>query len=701
MPDRYVTIKENTEDSAMINQPLELIKNTPVEKGFLPRIGAQFFCNPEDTQEDIEKHFSLMQQYGIRLMRLFILWDHVEPKPGEWNFSQYDALYDQAALHGIRIVSTLTAEDPPSWFEEKLFYHHYADLNRGDIKEAAARYIEKTVSRYYRHPAHYAWILMNEPELLVNQNEETINLFRQWLSEKYDTIDALNQKWYRTFSDFSEVSVNLPQTPEYWQCFAAFADWHAFLKDNLCSQLLWIRDMIREIDPVSPTHINPKGFFGNLAPVGQDYFKEGDISDILGASIHPAWKFLWFQHDEYGLAFSFCTDLIRSAAHGKSFWITELQAGPTIMTGVQPYTPSPKELTAWLWDAIGAGAKAIVYWMWHPRTFGQEAGEWGIVSANHKVSKRLLASSDVSGLLEANSCLFANAQPIPAQTAIFYNHATEVLSLIEGSPLYRTQEAPLKSMCGVYQALAQAQIPVDFFTEEDIRSGSIKRYKVLYFPYAYALDNNLQQKLLFYVKNGGNIWAEAPFAEKNSIGEILSENEALYEAFGMDILEFQGYPQQPRADIPYLCCADFTLKGANVKERFPDGNPFILQHGFGNGRTCFVNSTVSLGYFNTHLPAFKEAITSLAEECVIMEISILTKPGVISRLLQNEEKRILILENWSDEEAHCIVRGNQKTIQDFFAITPESRFNRNDNQINIQLAAKESSVFCFRLFAAT
>lgn len=110
-----------------------------------------------------------------------------------------------------------------------------------------------------------------------------------------------------------------------------------FLKENLVQQLGWIRDEIRKIDTVSPTHINPKGFYGNLAPVGQDYFKEATVSDILGASIHPAWKFLWFSREEYGLAFSFCVDLIRSASRKKSFWVTELQAGPTITTGVQPW----------------------------------------------------------------------------------------------------------------------------------------------------------------------------------------------------------------------------------------------------------------------------------------------------------------------------------------------------------------------------
>lgn len=665
-----------------------------VEKGVCPRTGAQFFINPDDTMEDVQKHFRLMKEYGIRLVRLFILWDHVEPRPGQWEFERYDAVYELAARQGIQIVSTLTAEDPPGWLEEKIFYHHYADLNRNDLKEAAARYIEKVVSRYWRHPAHYAWILMNEPELLVNQNKETMDQFRTWLAKKYGTIEALNQKRYYSFSDFQEVTVNLPETPEYWQCFPSFTDWHAFLKDNLCGQLAWIQGEIRKIDSVSPTHVNPKGFFGNLAGVGQDYFKEAKVVDILGASIHPAWKFLWFSRPEYGLAYSFCVDLIRSAARGRSFWVTELQAGPTVMTGVCPCTPSPQEITAWLWDAVGAGAKAVIYWMWHPRTFGQEAGEWGLVTANHKVSRRMTASAGVSRLLRENRELFAKAEPEPAQTAVFYNHGTEVLSLIEGSPLYRTQEAPIQALCGVYKALMSAHIPVDFIAEDDIRQGRLENYKAVYFPYSYALDADLQEKLLSYIKGGGSVWADAPFAQKNSEGEILRNSEALYKAFGMDVIEFQGCEAGEDGAKPYLCQADLESVSARIQSRFGDGSPAVLRHTYGKGHTCFVNSAASLGYFQTRLEVFRKQIVSFAEERTDREMEFPSEEACItSRVLRAGEERIIILENWSEREARCVLRGRKKGIGAVRKITEETRLAQEENQVLVTLGPKESAVF--------
>lgn len=676
--------------------------NYPVEQGMTPRVGAQFFINPEDTLEDCRKHFALMRCYGIRLVRLFILWDHVEPRPDEWHFERYDAIYSLAHTYQIQIVSTLTAEDPPRWFEEKPFYHHYADLNRSDLRKAAARYLSQVVSRYHSHPAHYAWILMNEPELHVNQNPETMQLFRTWLVQKYGMIEKLNAKWYAQFSRFEDITLHLPETPEYWQCFGAFTDWHAFLKENLVQQLGWIRDEIRKIDTVSPTHINPKGFYGNLAPVGQDYFKEAAVSDILGASIHPAWKFLWFSREEYGLAFSFCVDLIRSAARKKSFWVTELQAGPTITTGVQPCTPSPKEITAWLWDAFGAGAKAVIYWMWHPRTSGQEGGEWGIVSADHKIPKRLLASAEVSRLLESEQQLFSNAESEKPRTAIFYNQAAEVLSLIEGSPIYRTQDAPVQAMCGIYHALMRAHIPVGFVDADAVRKGALSEYRAVYFPCSSALDADILEIVRDYAADGGAVWAEAPFAMKGSDGVLHRRMDAFYQMFGIDITEFEGAAPLASEKSPYLCSADLESRGAEIVGRFSDGRPSVLIFPFGRGETCFVNSTASLGYFHSHLPVFKEQIVSFAQRHTKPLFQIHTdSEAILYRAMQSGAVFVLILENWTNEETVCSVTtacGNFSAIQ---CLTGNAAFSYCADKLNLTLQAKDTAVLTIHLAEKT
>jgi hypothetical protein len=57
-------------------------------------------------------------------------------------------------------------------------------------------------------------------------------------------------------------------------------------------------------------------------------------------------------------------------------------------------TPTRQELTRWLWDAVGGGAKGIVFWLWNPRTLGREGGEWALLGLDGRPTERLLAVKD-------------------------------------------------------------------------------------------------------------------------------------------------------------------------------------------------------------------------------------------------------------------------------------------------------------------
>ncbi|WMJ22419.1 beta-galactosidase [Paludicola sp. MB14-C6] len=666
--------------------------NREVEKGFLPRIGAQFFINADDTFEDTERHFALMKQYGIRMVRLFVLWEHIEPKEGIFTFERYDIAYDLAQKYDIKIVSTLTCEDPPQWFEEKPFYHHYSNLNDSRLKQYAAIYIEKLVSRYYNHPAQYAWILMNEPEVKVNFEQSTMHEFAKWLEQKYQTVEHWNKNWYRQYNGFLDVKINPSDSREYWQCFDSFVDWNSFLKDNLVTQLNWIKAIVKKIDQTSPIHLNPKGFFGNLAPVGQDYWKEGEVADILGASIHPAWKFLWFERADYGIAYAFCVDLIRSASNGKSFWVTELQSGATLMTGIQPCTPSPQELSAWLWDSVGAGAKSVVYWMWHPRTMGQEAGEWGIVTADHKVSKRLKASSGVTDVIENNAELFQNAQVDKPKVAIYYNHATEILALIEGSPLYRMPEAPIQSLAGLYKALVLSGVSVDFICADQIRNEKLNEYELLYLPYSYALDSDVQEQVKEFVRVGGKLWAEAPCGWKDSQGRI-HRNQILSEVFGAEVIEYRGSRMDDQVANPYLCQAELGVKTASVISTFPDGEPAVIHNQYNKGEAMFVATVPSLGFFDRKEEQYASQIIEFAKAYQSNIAKLETTNGhIIQRSMHSADKTILIIENWGKAIETNLVLCNEALSQATNLLTNESVKIDND-KIKLTLKQNETVVY--------
>lgn len=639
-----------------------------VEDGFMPRIGAQFFTNLNESDESVERHFSMMHDNGIKLVRLFILWAQVEPKSGVWDFSLYDRAYDLAAKYGMQVFSTLTCEDPPAWTKKRPFYHHRVNLNDPKLQELASEYIRQSVTRYADHPAHYCWSLMNEPEVAINYDASTMALFADWLKKKYHTVEEMNRVWYRPHDAFTQVQIDPNDWNNFWTDFASFCDWQNFVEDNLAQQLSWIRDQVAIYDPHSITHAHPKGLLDPVVGTGQACWKEAKVVDTLGVTIHPAWSFNHLPLDEYGIAYAFTIDIIRSAANGKTFWVTELQSGSTILTGKTPFTPTPDQMTAWIWDSVGAGAKAIVYWMWNPREFAQEGGEWGIVSASHHPSARLRASAKASQILEDHADFFKEASPEPARCAILYNHATEILSYIQGAPGFRLKDAPIQASTALYQALCEHQIPVDFVDEEQIINGEIGRYEMLYVPYGYVLDRDVQQGICRFVENGGRLWADVPCAWKDSMGNMyLQAPDLLSDVFGVEIGEYCAAEdtailcgtENSETCIPtYRYMADILVKDAaslyTYQNTYFEAQPAVTVHSYGNGQAILVGTSASLGYYHTKDAAFSRLIAQPALDL---------RSNIVR--MKNENSRILLRHMIADGKALCIVEnwGNECTVE--------------------------------------
>jgi len=582
------------------------------------RIGAEFFLSPTETQESVRRHFRLMHENGLTLARIFVIWDDVERTPGHWDFTRYDWIYDSAAESGVKIVATLCAEDPPGWVGKTPFYHHRTNLNDPDIRRHAATYIEKVVSRYRNHPAQGAWLLANEPEK-YDTEPATFEAFGKWLEAKYGTVEELNKHWFRPLESFSAVRITPDQLSEYWNDYHEVVDWREFNIDNLVSVLEWIRNQIRVLDSNHPTHINVTAPTGGA--YGQDVWKEKRIVDILGASIHPAWIFpRTSPSTEYGERFAYRLDLIGTPADDRPWWVTELQSGPTVYTGGFPLNPTPADMTRWLWDAFGAGSRGVIFWLWHPRAGGTEAGEWGLVSLEGRPSVRLPAVKEVAEGLHRNAFL-ATARPQPPKVAVLYNRESAIIHSLDDRTQNRGDEVE-ESLMGCYLALHRAHIPMQFVDLEQLKKGLAKDVKVLYAPYSYALDDQAVTALRDFARQGGTLWADGLTAWKNERGEIRPTIPGgLSDVFGVEASDI--YPV--KVDEPYSVTAGneaagelwklpLELKGAQVVQSDREGKPFATSHQFGKGQVLYFESALTLAYFKRANPVVQKWIVGPAVE---------------------------------------------------------------------------------------
>ena len=629
------------------------------------RVGAEFFLNPTETQGSVQRHFELMRQNGLTLARIFIIWDDVERAPGVWDFTRYDWIYDAAARSDIKIVATLCAEDPPGWVRKTPFYHNRTNLNDPEIRRHAAAYISKVVNRYRGHTAQGVWLLMNEPEK-YDTEYATIEAFGKWLQAKYGTVAELNRHWFEPLESFAGAEITPEQLSGYWTDYHRVVDWREFNIDNLVDQLLWIKGQIEAVDAAHPTHINVTAPTGGAN--GQDVWKEKRIVDILGASIHPAWIFpTTAAHSEYGERYAYRIDLIGTPAGDQPWWVTELQSGPTIFTGGFPLNPTPDDMTRWLWDSFGAGSKAVIFWLWHPRVGGTEAGEWGLVSLEGKPSIRLPAVKTVIDGLKRNAYL-AEAKPQLAKVGILYNRESAILNSLDERTQHRGDEVE-ESLMGCYLALHRAHVPIQFVDIDQLKKTLNTNISVLYAPYSYAIDDQGVAALRDFVSRGGTLWADGLTAWKTGAGEIRPTIPGgLSDVFGVEASDI--YPV--KADEPYSITAQnegagelwrlsLELKGAEVVLRDREGKPFATRHRLGKGQALYFESAVTLAYFKRGNPFVGRLIVKPAVEAQHDALVQLTRGSdkACFRGLAHPSGPVAILSNWGGAETVTVsFRGN-------------------------------------------
>lgn len=667
------------------------------------RIGTEFFLNRTDTKASVDQQFALMHATGLTLVRIFVIWDDVERKQGVWNFKAYDWIYDAAARNGIQIAATLCPEDPPGWMHKTPFYHSRVNLNDPANRAAAAVYLQQVVGRYKNNPAQGVWLLMNEPTK-YDTEPSTFLAFGDWLQAKYGTVDALNRSWFRPLNRFSDATITDDQLKLYWTDYHALVDWKNFNVDNLIDQLEWVRQQVEAIDPNHPTHFNVTEPTGDA--VGQDVWKEKRVPDILGVSMHAAWVFPpTTPESDYGELYAYRLDLIANAsaaAPQKPFWVTELQSGPTIFTGKFPLYTTPGDLTRWMWDSYGAGSRAVIFWLWDPRVGGTEAGEWGLVSLDGTPSNRIPAVKAVAETLQHNAWL-AKARPQSAKVAILYNREAQILIHLDGRSQHREDEVT-ESLRGCYLALHRAHVATQFVDLDQLKSGALQKFSVLYIPYSYALDDQAIAALKTYVRNGGTLWADGLTGWKNATGEIRPTIPGdMTDLFGVQASDI--YPVQ--AQNPYsvtgqneeggeLWKLPFQMKGAEIVLRTRTGKPFEVQHAFGKGRVYYFESAVSLAYARRLNPEVQQWIVQASSAAsAAQRVTMPQGPRkiLLRGLVLSDGGAAAILTNWGDADTAVVSFKGAYTVTDAVTGTRIHAIQKDGNTVaTIHLPARASAV---------
>lgn len=137
-----------------------------------------------------ETYDAILDELGVRHLRLAAHWPMVEEQPGEYNFEELDYQIMRAEEVGADVIFGVGRRLPrwpechvPQWAQE---------LAWEDQKDEIREYIRVVVNRYKDSPVITYWQVENEPYLEVFAKEHCNELDEEFLIEEIELVRSLD-----------------------------------------------------------------------------------------------------------------------------------------------------------------------------------------------------------------------------------------------------------------------------------------------------------------------------------------------------------------------------------------------------------------------------------------------------------------------------------------------------------------------------
>jgi beta-galactosidase len=598
-----------------------------------PSIGAQVYIEPGQTAEEIEGWFSIMAEYNMTVCRIRMDETHMAQANGSWDFTLYDAAFDAAERHGVRVFATLFPANTGTGVGGFKFPKDAAHL------ASIERYIGAVVPHFSKHPALFAWVLQNEPGVggILPKGAYTEQAWSEW--KTFNPLAPDPNGFMR--EDFRE--------PE-------------FIRQHTTAYLSWIAAEIEKYDSGSHLHVNSHMLFVTLPEYEFPAWRK--LLSSFGASMHPSWHFGYFERDQYPVAMGANNDIIRAGAGEKPFWVTELQGGNNSYSGFNPMTPSAEEIEQWLWGSLFSGAQGIIFWCLNPRKAGLEAGEWSLLDFLDEPTDRMETAGGIADWLK-NHPDFAKARPQTANIHVLYNResmylqrdrevrSVEVEQYFEG----RLPGATIKSVLAHYEALLEQGITPEIGSMDNFdwkargRAGA-----AVIIPHQIVIPRRHWEGLKTFVAEGGQLLLTGLSAHFDEYGQnIMTGGFPFREVLGGQVREFRVMGTTFSMSVnekklpAHLWQGTLAVDEGAVLSYAQDSLPVALQHQYGQGRTLWIPAPIGLAAWqqdNTPLAQLLQAWLANGESPQVRFRG--HHPGVTMKTMVSESGLYTMLINTND-----------------------------------------------------
>ena len=499
----------------------------------------------------VDEDMRMMKEAGMNVIRIAeSTWSTWEPRDGKYDFTSLHRMLRGAKRYGINvIVGTPTYAIPP-WLARK-YPDILADTHSGlskyghrqnmDITHPGYRFhCERIIRRLMEEVQQYNHVigfqLDNETKPYDTCGERTQALFKQWLIEKFHTVENLNQAfglayWSNSLGSWDD----LPDVRGTINNSLA-AEFEAFQRNLVTEFLLWQRSIVDEYR--RPEQFVTHNFdyewrdYSHALQPDADQFKAAEAVTVAGCDIyHPTASFLT------GAEISFGGDLARGLKHGENFFVLETQA-----QGPVGRLPWPGQLRLQAFAHLANGANMVEYWHWHSIHNAIECHWKGVLSHDF-----------------TPGAVYQEAKTIGADFARIGSHivnlkrSSDVAFLVSNRSLTGLKHSYAFAgpnygdiLRWLYDSFFRLNVSVDIL---DDSTRDFSGYKLVVTPGLYCAEDSLIEALRDYVRGGGHLLSSfrSFFCDENTKIRTACQPGGLTDVFGMTYDNFTIPAEVPGA----------------------------------------------------------------------------------------------------------------------------------------------------------
>lgn len=577
--------------------------------------------NPEQWPEETwEEDMRLLKLAHIDIVTLNVFsWASLQSDDDVYHFEKLDKIMELVKKHGLNVCLATSTGAHPAWMarkhpdilrveangmKRKFGSRHNSCPNSPTYQKYAVALASKLAERYKGYDNIVAWHISNEygGECYCENCEKK---FREWLKEKYQTIEEVNRAWDtafwgHTFYDFEDIVAPNLLSEHFDNDRSTFQgislDYRRFNSESILNAYRLEYDAIHAITPDIPITTNLMGTYQPL-----DYQMWGKYMDFISWDNYPT-------NDTPTSSVALRHDLMRGLKQGKPFALMEQT--PSVQNW-QPFNmlKRPGVMRLWSYQAVAHGADTVMFFQMKRSIGACEKYHGAVIDhAGHENTRVFREVAELGSELDRLKDQTLGAR-CDAKVAILFDWDNWwAISYSSGPTIYLDY---CREVEHYYKALFDLHIPVDMIGVED----DLSKYDLVIAPVLYMVKTGYDEKLRAYVKNGGRFLTTffSGYVDEHDLVTVGGYPGKLRDILGIWVEEEDALPEDMHNFFHYngktypasMLCDLLHTEGAEAlafyEKDFYAGMPVLTKNAFGKGFGYYVATQSDDDFYREYL----------------------------------------------------------------------------------------------------